>query len=80
MVCVFRFPTCNPDTGKILPICPSVCPIVDCIANTCSLEFFAGDPDFPEVNQLLDLFMCNEPQTYYITVYFVDCSLIDKLY
>lgn len=87
VVCVFRFPACNPETGKILPICPFVCPTVDCIVNECSLEFFAGDPNFPEVNRLLDIFMCNNPQTYYNfpSQYIstgdelnVDCSLISK--
>ena len=65
VICVFRFPACNPNTGKILPICPFVCPTVECIVNECSLEFFAGDPNFPEVNRLLSEFNCSFPQTYY---------------
>jgi len=65
VICVFRFPGCDPGTGKILPICPLACPIVDCIVDDCSLEFFAGDPNFPAINQLLNAFVCDDPQTYY---------------
>ncbi|XP_065910180.1 tyrosine-protein kinase receptor TYRO3-like isoform X2 [Dysidea avara] len=81
VVCVFRFPGCNPDTGKILPICSFVCPVVDCIVDACSLEFFRNDPNFPEVNRLLDQFICRVPQTYYnFPSQYIsddsDCSLI----
>ena len=65
MICVFRFPACNPETGMILPICPELCPTVDDIVMQCSLEFFRGNPDFPNINQLLDTFVCLEPETYY---------------
>ena len=65
VICVFRFPACNDTTGTILPICSSLCPTVDAIVMECSLEFFRNNSDFPAVNELLDTFVCLEPQTYY---------------
>ena len=65
MICVFSFPACNPATGRILPICSNRCGVVDIVIGRCSLEFFRNDPEFPAINQFLDTFVCNEPETYY---------------
>ena len=65
VICVFTFPACNPTTGRILPICRNRCGIVDSIVGVCSVEFFRNNPAFPAVNQLLDTFVCLEPQSYY---------------
>jgi len=64
MICIFRFPACNPSTGKTLPICTSICDSVDSIAKQCLLEYFGNNTEFPVVNQLLSAFRCHEPQTY----------------
>ena len=66
VICVFRFPACNETRGTILPICRDICGLVDGIVNQCTEEqFFRNNPDFPAVNQLLDTFVCSEPQSYY---------------
>ena len=81
---MFRFPSCNPETGRILGICPNVCPTIDSIITDCSLEFFRNNPDFPAVNELLDTFVCLDPETYYnfpaeyIETEPEDCSQIRK--
>ena len=63
---MFRFPACNETRGTILPICRDICGLVDGIVNQCTEEqFFRNNPDFPAVNQLLDTFVCSEPQSYY---------------
>ena len=62
---MFRFPACNATTGRILPICPDVCSFVDAVVMPCTNGFFRNNPDFPAVNQLLDAFVCLEPQSYY---------------
>ena len=64
MDCMYRFPACNATTRKILPICPDICSFVDTVVNLCTEEF-RNNPDFPALNQLLDIFMCLEPQSYY---------------
>ena len=66
VICVFRYPACNDTTGKILPICPDICGLVDGVVNQCTeSQFFRHNPDFPAVNHLLDTFVCLEPQSYY---------------
>ena len=69
-------------TGMILPICPDVCPLVDDIVSQCSLEFFRNNEEFPNVNQLLDDFVCLEPQSYYnFPIQYIstdDCSAFSK--
>ena len=82
VICVFRFPACNPMTGMILPICPDLCPLVDDIVMQCSLEFFRNNPEFPNVNRLLDEFECLDPQSYYnFAIQYIstdDCSAFGK--
>ena len=64
--CVFEYPACNDTTGKILPICPDICGLVDGVVNQCTeSQFFRHNPNFPAVNHLLDTFVCLEPQSYY---------------
>ena len=65
VICVFSFPACNPITGRILPICSNRCGVVNFVIGECSLEFFRNDPEFPNVNRLLDTFVCDEPESYY---------------
>ena len=66
IICVFRFPACNPTTGRILPICPDICGLVDTVVGLCTeSQFFRNNPEFPAVNELLDTFICLEPQSYY---------------
>lgn len=65
VVCVFRFPACNATSGKILPICHSICPLVDEILAQCSKGFFVGNSTFANVNRLLGNFECRKPQSYY---------------
>ena len=66
LICVFKYPACNDTTGKVLPICPGICTIVDDIVNLCTeSQFFRRNPDFPAVNDFLDTFVCLEPQSYY---------------
>ena len=85
VICVFRFPACNPVTGRLLPICQSSCGSVDSIISQCSAAFFRNDPMFPAVNGLLDAFVCLEPLTYYNfpleyieTENISDCSEVGK--
>ena len=61
---MYRFPSCNATTGRILPICPDVCSFVDAVVELCD-GFLRNNPDFPAVNRLLDEFVCIEPQSYY---------------
>ena len=63
---MFRYPACNDTTGKILPICPDICDLVDQVVGLCTeSQFFRNNPKFPAVNHLLDTFVCLEPQSYY---------------
>ena len=62
---MFSFPACNPITGRILPICSNRCGVVNFVIGECSLEFFRNDPEFPNVNRLLDIFVCDQPESYY---------------
>ena len=66
VVCVLRFPACNATSGRILPICPDLCSFIDgVIIARCSSEFFANNPNFSAVNDLLNRFECLQPQSYY---------------
>ena len=66
VICVFSFPACNERRGTILPICRSICDVVDLIVERCtSQQFFRNNSAFPAVNRLFDTFVCLEPQSYY---------------
>ena len=65
LTCTLRFPACNPNTGKILPVCPEQCHTIDAIEMECSVEYFRNNSDFPAVNHFLDATACIEPQMYY---------------
>ena len=61
LMCLHRFSSCNVTTGRLLPICPTVCPTVDDIIEQCLTEFIND----PAVNRIVDRFECQEPQTLY---------------
>ena len=65
VMCAHRFPACNATTGLLLPLCPTVCPNLINIVETCSSEYFIGDPNFPAMNQLFSTFICTDPESYY---------------
>ena len=66
MSCMYRFPACNATTKRILTICHDICSFVDAVVKSCTEEVFRNNPDFPALNQLLDGFICLEPQSYII--------------
>ena len=65
VICAFGLPACNPRTGKILPICPSNCSAVVSNLAACT-ERFRNNPEFSVLNGFLDMFVCSEPQTYFM--------------
>ena len=65
VLCVHRFPACNATTGLLLSLCTTVCANLNNIIETCSSEYFIGDPNFPAMNQLFNTFTCADPASYY---------------
>ena len=65
MNCAFRYPPCNPETGKISLICRNNCAIVDEVSVECFTGRFRNGLEFPALNKLLNTFVCLEPETYY---------------
>ena len=61
VTCVYRFPPCDPTTGRLLPICHQQCPDIESNIEECSPETLE---DYPSVSRLLDSFVCLEPQSY----------------
>ena len=61
--CVIKYPACSADTQKLIPICQSQCPLIDIHIAKCSLDLL--NSDFPLVKKLLNLFECDDPDTYY---------------
>ena len=65
--CVATFPTCDlisETTGRLLSICPSLCPMIDALIAQCSVQF-VDNPSFVAINELFDSFICLEATTYY---------------
>lgn len=65
LTCVYTFPACNPTTGRVVPICPELCPDIRSNIEECAL----GSPEnYPSLNSLYDSFVCTDPQTYFMNV------------
>ena len=64
--CVLSQPACNPDTGRVTPICPELCPEIDqSIADSCANQPFVNDTiQFPHINSLIQ-FNCSDPESYF---------------
>ena len=83
--CVIKYPACNANMEKLIPICPSQCTLIDFQIAHCLLVL--DDLDFLLVKRILNSFHCNNPQTYYNfpRQYFIDetnftnCLMISKL-
>jgi len=62
--CLVALPVCNDTTGMIVPICPSLCTMIDSTITECRELFVNNSSEFPLVNQLLTI-NCSNPTTYY---------------
>lgn len=62
--CTVRYPACNANTSKVLPICPSQCSQVELRKAQC-VVLLDKYSDFQMVKGLLNTFECDEPGTYY---------------
>ena len=60
VMCVRRFSACNVTTGRLLPLCLTVCPTIDSIIEQCSNEF-----SDPAVSQVISRFQCQDLQSMY---------------
>ena len=64
--CVLSQPACNPDTGRVTPICPELCPEIDqSIADSCANQSFVNNTiQFQHLNSLIQ-FNCSDPESYF---------------
>ena len=62
--CLVTLPVCNDTTGMIIPICPSLCTMINSTIVECRELLVNNNLDFPLVNQLLSI-NCSNPTTYY---------------
>ena len=61
--CVYEFPPCEPITGQLNPICPELCPEITFNIEDCAIN---PNENYPAVNEALDIFVCTEPETYFM--------------
>jgi len=62
--CLVTLPVCNTTTGRVVPVCPTLCAMIDIEIAECR-DFFANNSNLPAVNHLLTI-NCSNPTTYYI--------------
>ena len=62
--CTIRHPPCDANGTKVVPICPSDCPLIDFRRSQCALVLneYSG---FELLKELLNSFNCDQPRTYY---------------
>ena len=81
--CTIRYPACNANQSKVLPICPSQCPQIELQKAQC-VVLLNDYPDFQMVKGLLNSFECNQPETYYnfdeSYIDSSDCIMLSKSY
>lgn len=83
--CTIRYPACNANKTKVVPICESQCPLIDLLKAQCVLELNEYS-DFLLVKELLSSFKCDDPRTYYnfhrnyIESNSTDCLILSKLW
>ena len=62
--CTIRFPACNANETKVVPICPSDCPLIDLRRSQCVLVLNEYS-DFQILKEFLNSFNCDDSRTYY---------------
>lgn len=84
--CIIRYPACNANTQKLIPICQSQCLLIDAQIPQCLLYLENNFlmTDFPSVEELLRSVECDDPESYYnfpshyIETNSTDCLMISK--
>lgn len=82
--CIVRYPTCNNNMEKLIPICQSQCPMINHQITQCSIDLISHG-DSPVLAELLSRFQCENPENYYsFPIQYIetnsdDCLMISKL-
>ena len=84
--CIIRYPACNANKEKLIPICQSQCLLIDVQIPQCLLHLENNllMTDFPLVKELLRSVECDQPESYYnfpshyIETNSTDCLMISK--
>lgn len=83
LYCIIKYPACNANKPKLIPICYSQCPLIDIQIAQCLLDLRSSD--FPLVKELLMVFECDDPQTYinfpsqHVETNQTECLMLSKL-